>query len=938
MQKIFFFLVITVCLAFVVPAQTDFNRKELIPKDPSLTYGILPNGLTYYVKANKKPENRAELMMIVKAGSVLEDDDQQGLAHFCEHMAFNGTKNYPKHELIKYFESIGMEFGPEINAYTGFDETVYMLKIPLEEEIYIEKGLQVLYDWACQVTDSNEEIEKERGVIREEWRGGQNASKRMMREWLPVFLHESKYAERLPIGKMEVVDNCEPDVLRRYRKDWYRPDLQAVIVVGDFNQEAMTNKVKKLFSEIPAQKETRKVVHFDIPDHKETLVSVVTDKEAQYPVVQVYYKHPVDSLQTFGDYRRLLKQTLYNSMINARLQELTQKPEPPFVYAGSSYSKLFGPKSVYQSFVVAKNGKIPTALCSVLLENERVKKFGFTASELEREKSSLLKSYEVAYNERNNIKSINLANEYKDNFLEGEAIPGIEKEFELANKFVASITLDEVNVLAGKWITEENRVVIVTAPEIEGVPVPTGQEVLALLEEVEKEELVAYEDAAITTPLVEEIPEAGKVISKEPIETIDAELWTLSNGIKVYLKKTGFKDDEIQFKAFSEGGQSLYSQSDDVSAGLAEDILSSSGLAKFDRIVLDKYLADKMSNVTPYINELTEGLNGSSNVADLETMMQMIYLYFTQQRMDEDAYKSFMNRLSAQLENRKANPMAAYSDTIHVTFNNYHPRKRPLTNEILTEANFGRMKVITRERFANPGDFVFFFVGAIDFEILKPLVEKYIGSLAVDGTKEQWRDLGVLKPNGDIEKTVYAGREPKSFQVIRFHDNFKYNQRSQIELEMLSSILSTRLLEVVREDKSSVYSIGARPSAQKYPNAEYGITIQYGCAPGKVSELQQTVFDQINDLIENGPKEDELGTAREKVNRAREINLKENGWWLSYLANSYFLDEADFKTFNTFDKTVASVSLKSLKKAAKKYFNFENYISVALKPAADANK
>ncbi|NCB08550.1 MAG: insulinase family protein, partial [Bacteroidia bacterium] len=526
---VFFFLLCTA----LISAQPRFNLNDALPEDPKVAKGVLENGMTYYVRSNQTPKNRAELFLVVKAGSVDEDDDQQGLAHFAEHMAFNGTKNFPKHELIQYFESIGMEFGPEINAYTSFDETVFMLRIPLDTSEYLEKGLQVLYDWACQVTDSDEEIDKERGIIHEEWRGGRGAEDRMMQQWLPVFLHNSKYAERLPIGKMEIVDNCPPDALRRFRSDWYRPDLQAVVVVGDFNQEEMVQKVKEKFSTIPAAKNPREKKYFDIPEHAETLVSITTDAEAQYPLAYVYYKHPLVKAKTLNGYREMIKENLYNGMINNRLAEKTQQADPPFIIGQSSYSELVGPKSAYTSVAVAHNGRIEEGLEAVLLENERVKREGFTATELERQKTALLNSIEKSFNERANQKSISYADEYKRNFLlTEEPFPGIENEFEYFKAFLPEISLEEVNQLAKQWITSENRVVIITAPEMEGAKVPAKEEVLALLEKVTKADIESYNDAVADVPLVSEEPAGSRVVSERMLENVDAVEWTLANGAK----------------------------------------------------------------------------------------------------------------------------------------------------------------------------------------------------------------------------------------------------------------------------------------------------------------------------------------------------------------------------------------------------------------------
>jgi zinc protease len=918
----------------LLSAQTNFDLNSMLPEDPNVSKGVLENGMTYYVRSNETPKNRAELFLVVRAGSIDEDDDQQGLAHFAEHMAFNGTKNFPKHELISYFESIGMEFGPEINAYTSFDETVYMLKVPLDEPEFIEKGLQVLYDWASQIIDSDEEIENERGIIHEEWRGGRDANYRMQQKWLPVFLHESKYAERLPIGLMDIVDNCPPEALQRYRKDWYRPDLQAVIIVGDFNQEEMVEIIRSKFSEIPKAENPREKQFFDIPDHKETLVSINTDEEAQYPVAFTFYKHPLKKAKNLGDYRETIMESLYNGMINNRLAEKTQMAEPPFLMGQSSYTELFGPKSVYQSVAVTQNGQIEKGLQAVLIENERVRKFGFTTTELERQKTAVLNSMEKAYNEREHQKSINYANEYKRNFLmTEESFPGMENEYAYFKAFVPGITVEDINKLAEEWVTDENRVVVIAAPEIEGTKVPTKEEILALLEEVKSIEIEPYEDAVSNVPLIEDEPFGSKVSAEKEIEKLDALEWTLENGATVIVKTTDFKDDEILFNAWSLGGNSLYGMEDDISSGLTTDLISMSGIADFNKITLDKMLSDKVFRVSPYVSELREGFNGSSSVKDVETMLQMVYLHFTEPRFDNVSYQSLMSQYKAILENKSASPEAAFRDTVNVVMANYHERSRPMTVELLEEADFNRIKTIAKERFKNASDFKFFFVGNIDPETFKPLVEKYIGGIPSTSETENWVDLGVEKPDGVVERLVKKGQEEKSTQYIIFHGDFDYTSQNRVQLDAVGRILSTRLLEVIREDKSGVYSIGARPSTSKFPDEKYSISISYGTAPDKLVELKSAVLEIIEEFAKNGPSKEEVEKAQEKMLRERETQVRENGFWLSILTNTYYLKDGDFSEFGGYENLVKNLSVKSTQKAFKEYFDFENYISVALAPA-----
>ncbi|NLB25268.1 MAG: insulinase family protein [Bacteroidales bacterium] len=936
-MKYLFFLA---ALFFFVSAEaqpvTDLSLP--IKEDPKVTKGVLHNGLTYYVRSNSKPANRAELMLAVKAGSIDEDDDQQGLAHFVEHMSFNGTKNFPKNELVNYFESIGMEFGPEINAYTNFDETVYMLKIPLDTSLYLDKGLQVLYDWACQVTDADEEIEKERGVIREEWRRGRDANFRMQQIWLPVFLHNSKYAERLPIGKIEIIEEGSPETLRRFRKDWYRPDLQAVIAVGDFDRDEIVQKIIEKFSQIPAAENPREKKYFDIPDHKETLISIVTDKEAQYSIAYLFYKHPLNISKTVGDYRQSILYGLYNTMINNRLAEKSQQAEPPFIIGQSVFSNLFGPKSVYQSVAICHNDKIEEGLKAVLSENERIKRYGFTKTELERNKRALISRIEKLYNERDQQGSKNFAEEYKRNFLlTEEPFPGIEKEYEYYKTFLPGIELEEVNQLAVNWITKENRVIVINAPETEKTKLPGEEELLILLNELEEADLEQYEDFDDDIPLIiNELP-GCRIVKEIYIEKVDAVEWTLGNAAKVIIKKTDFKDDEILFNAWSPGGTSLYGADDDISADLASKIMELSGVGEFDKITLDKMLADKVLTISPFISELREGFTGNSSINDFEILLQMLYLYFTEPRFDETTFRSFMSRMAGILQNRALSPEAAIQDTLETVLANYHKRARPMNATLLNEADFERIKLIGRDRFKNASDFVFFFVGNIDTATVRPLFEKYIGSIPSMEYKEAWKNLQINPPPGIVEKIVKKGQEDKCIQYIVFHGDFKYSSQNVMLIDAMGKILTTRLLEVIREDKSSAYSIGAKPSTSKYADEEYTVTIYYGTDPVKREEIKNAVFSEIKTFFKKGPSKEELNKAKEKMMREREVAMKENSYWLNLLSNTYYLKEGDFSEFGTYNALFDKITLRSVKKAFKKYFNFKNYISVALVPENSNN-
>lgn len=929
-----FLSVLLFLTTFIVRAQSDINLSKNLPIDPQVTKGVLDNGLIYYVRQNSVPKNRAFIYLVVRAGSMDEDNDQQGLAHFCEHMAFNGTKNFPKNSLVSCLQRMGMEFGAEINAYTSFDETVYKLTIPLDKKESVEEGWQILYDWACQITDSDEEINKERGVIHEEWRSGKDASERMKQKWLPVLLKDSRYAKRLPIGKISVVDSCPPENLRRFRQDWYRPDLEAIIAVGDFNKEEVINKIKEKFSKIPSHYNERVKKYYDIPILKGTYISVATDKEATTSNVQIVYKHLMKISKTLGDYREMLKQNLYNAMIGQRLSELTQIKNPPFLYGFSGYENFIGPLDCYISYAVCANGKIEEGFKTVLKENERVKNHGFTKTELERTKKSMMAGIENSYNERKNNDSKSYVEECKRNFLmTKEPMPGIENEYNYFKEMLPGITLEEINSLADKWITDDDKTIIITAPENNSIKVPDKDDILSWYNEVKKENLSAYKDETINKPLVEDTIVPGKVVKEKYIKNIDATEWILSNGATVVIKNTDFKKEEVLFTSYSLGGKSVYNQDMDISADLAASVIENSGIGSFDYNSLNKLLSDKEVSVSPYLGYITEGLSGSSQVKDLETMFQLTYLYFTKIRVDSLAYLSYMNRIKGALENKRNSPEGIFGDTLGAVSVNYNLRQRPLSIDVLKEANFNDIQKIAKDRFSDASDFKFFFVGNIDLKTFKPLVEKYIGGIPSSYRNEKWRDLHIKAPEGIIQKDVFAGKSSKSISYIDFHGNFKFKLKNAINVDLIDIILTDRLLKNIRENSSEVYSIYADGSVSKFPEPEYQISVVYGSGPENVEKIQGEVFDQIKNLQQVKPSEDELSKAKKNLLRKRETSLRNNSFWLSYIKSGFLYNDGCFKSVDRYQKKIESFKTGDIKKGAGKYFNFNDFYRISLKPA-----
>jgi len=912
-------------------ASMSLELTDTIGIDPRITYGKLENGITYYIRTNQKPENRAELRLVVNAGSVLEDENQRGLAHFVEHMGFNGTKNFAKQELVDYLESIGMRFGPDLNAYTSFDETVYMLQVPTDSVELVETAFQILEDWAHQVSFDDEEIDKERGVIIEEWRLGRGAEARMRDEQFPILFQGSRYAERLPIGKKEVVEDCSYETLKKFYRDWYRPDLMAIVAVGDFDPEWIEGLIEEHFSRLPVHKERREREIFPVPRHDETLFAIATDPEATNSRISVYYKHPLDIDVTVADYREDIVRFLYDGMFNQRLYELTKLPDPPFTYGWSSQGRFVRSIDVYYLGAGVKDGGIERGLKTLLIEAARVKEYGFTDTELQREKKEKLRWIEQLYNERDKTESRRHTAEYIRHFLQDEPTPGIAYEYELYKRYLPTITLEEINQLAGLLIRDESRVIMVNAPEKPEVKVPTQDDLLAVFAAAEKEEITAYEDLISDQPLIETPPAPSKIIGEKQLEAIGVTHWTLANGVEVLLKPTDFKNDEVLFTAFSPGGTSLASDEDYMAARTASQIIREGGLGGFSQIALEKLLAGKLVEIHPWISGLEEGLSGNASPQDLETLFQLIYLHFTAPRKDSSTFLAYQSRMKAYLENRSANPEAVFRDTVQVTMAQHHHRARPLTVALLDEMNLHKSFEIYQDRFADASDFTFIFVGALEPDKIKPLVETYLGGLPSLKREETWRDVGIDPPAGVIKKEVTKGLEPKSRVQIIFSGDFAWNGQNRYDINSMATAFRIKLREILREDLGGTYGVGVRASPQHYPDQEYQISIRFGCAPERVEELTATVFTQLDSIRTANLGEIYLTKVREIQRRKREKDLKENRFWLDELEDCLTHQE-DPLTILEYGKLVDGLTLEAIRNAARTYFNLENYVTVVLLP------
>lgn len=920
-------------LSFSLHAQ-DPGASEL-PLNPDVTAGTLDNGLSYYIQHNERPENRAELRLVVKAGSVLESDAQQGLAHFVEHMAFNGTENFSKNELVNFLERSGVRFGAHLNAYTSFDETVYMLSLPTDTLSVFHTGFQVLEDWAHGLTFSPGEIESERGVIMEEWRLRLGAAQRMQQEYFPSLLYQSRYASRLPIGKPEVIENFEHSELISFYKDWYRPELMAVIAVGDFDPAAVEQLIKKHFGGIPASEDARERVEYTLPDHSEPQVAIVTDAEAQQTQLSVYYKRPAMQLKTEGAYLNLITRSLYNKMLNDRIEEIRQQPDAPFLFGMSSISSFISNKDAYTLAAIPKEGEVKAALTTLLRENRRVQQFGFTPTELERAKSVILNSYENAWSEKDKRESKAFAEEYIRHFLRGEASPGIEFEYAFVKEHLDEINLEMLNNLAKTLISDSNRVVILTAPENLKDSLPSSGELLSILNNSSDMEVTPYEDVVADLPLFSEQLSPAGIVAKEEIAEIGTTRLELANGVEVFLKPTNFKNKEVLFRAYSPGGTSLYSDDDYLEAAYATAVVNQSGIAGFEDKVLRKMLDGKTVNISPYIGSLEEGFSGAASVDDIETLFQLTYLYFTAPRFDEDALKTWQAQQFTILRNKDKSPRSVYHDTLASVLNSYAPRYAPLTAGMVRDIEFERMQELYADRFSDAGDFAFFIVGSFNPDSIETMLQTYLGNLPATGREESWKDLDINPPEGVVSKKVYKGSEPQSSVSMVFSGPSGYDRMKSAQLGMLGEALQIKLRESLREDAGGVYGVGVQTSLTKFPQERYRVTVSFGCAPDNVDKLKALVLKEMENMRENGPLQSDIDKVLAIRRREHETALKENSYWIALLASSYEMERDPATAEEFFQSTLRQASPAELQKIAAEYFDPSRYINVVLYPADD---
>ena len=930
MHRFFFVMLL---IAVVVTASSQ-SLVEKLPVDPKVKIGKLSNGLTYYIRQNKKPENKVELRLAVNAGSILEDNDQQGLAHFTEHMAFNGSKHFKKNELVSFLQNIGVEFGADLNAYTGFDETVYILPIPLSDTSNFRKGLTVLQDWASGLSFDNKEIDDERGVVLEESRLGKGADDRMFRKIYPIQYAGSKYADRLPIGKDSILKHASYDVVKRFYKQFYRPDLQAIIIVGDIDVAATEKLVKEFFGGLKNPANPRPRINATVPARLKSQSIVVTDKEATNFSVEVDYPAVATKLQTTtGDYRNDLVRTLFTSLLNQRLRELAQSAKPPFLFAGTGYNSYARGYEAFSAYAVAGKDGPDTALNALLTEVERVKKYGFTSNELERVKKQLLAGFEQTYNNREKTESGNYVEEYVRNFLQKEPIPGIEKEYEYYQQFLPNIKLEEVNALTTPLKQNQKLFVSLQGPSTSEFTLPNNAQLLARAEQALKSNVNPYEEKTVASELLKDKPKPGNIVSEKKNDLLGTTELTLSNGVKVTLKSTDFKNDEIILNSFHKGGTSKYPAEDKFSANFAATAVQQMGIADFSPTELRKVLAGKSVSAAPRIGGLTSAVTGSSSIKDVETLFQLVYLYFTSPRKDEALYNGWKEKQKSQMQFAMADPQTAFIDTFYQALY----LKNPLAPVVIPKPedfdkiNLDRALDIYKEQFADANDFNFILVGSLDIEKLKPLIATYLGSLPSAGKSANYVDNGVRPFTGKKELVVNKGKEPKSLIVKVFSGEVTYSESLALKASALTEILNIKIIEDLREKLGAIYGGGIYGGVNKLPYSNYSLALQLPCGPENVDKLLKAADAEIDSIKAFGPDVKNLDKVKKTWLEQYKVQLKENSFWSAKLQSILF-EGADPQRIFDYEKNVNALTTDDIKAAAKLLFDGKNVLQAVLYP------
>lgn len=907
---------------------------EKIPTDPNVKVGKLSNGLTYYIRNNGKPEDKVELRLVVNAGSILESKRQLGLAHFMEHMNFNGTKNFKKNDLVDYLQSIGVQFGADLNAYTSFDETVYILPIPSDDPEKLEKGFQIIEDWAHNTTLSEEAINDERGVVLEELRLSLGADKRMQRKTLPKMMYGSKYTDRLPIGTKKNLEKFKYKDVRNYYKTWYRPDLMAVVAVGDLDVAMLEQKIKDHFGKIPVSVKRKKREVYELPNHDETLIAIASDPEAAFSTVNIMYKDRKNTTvaTTIKDYREGLINNLFSQLIVTRLGELRNASNPPFIFGFSYYGGTFARiKNAYQSVAQTSTEGQLDGLKALLIENERVERFGFQEGELDRAKKSFIARLESGYNDRDKVESRNIVGEYVSNYLTQNPIPGIEWEYETTKRLIDGISIAEVSSLITDYIHDDNRVITLTGPEKEGLTQVTEAQVLALIKEVENSDIKPYKDDAVRSSLIDKLPTAGTIVNTSKNEKLGTTTMTLSNGAKVTIKKTDFKNDEVLFQAYSLGGSSLYSDKEYRATGFINGGITQAGIGGLSLTDMSKFMSGKSVNVSPSLSNISENFRGFTVPKDLEVLFQLVHLYFTDINKDNEAYQSFITKQKSFLGNLMANPNYYFQDKVGGNRNEGNSRYLGFpTPEKYDAADYDLAYNKFKERFADAGDFHFYFVGNVDEKQVAAFAKAYIASLPGLDSNEKYVSTKFRTKDAFEKFVVNKGTDPKSSVSISWREETTYDDTTEMAAKALGEVLTIKLVEKLREEEGGVYGVGARGRLSKISFSDFNFTISFPCGPENVDKLVAASLAEVEKIKKQGVTPEDLAKVKETYLVAHKEAVKTNNFWIGNLLN---LDKEDRKEdyILDYEKRVNALTGDQIQKVAQKFLD-ENYFLAILMP------
>lgn len=916
-----------------------YGLNDPMPVDPEVAMGTLPNGLRYYVRANGKPAHRAELRLVVKAGSVLEDDDQQGVAHFVEHMEFQGTEHFPGQGINDFLSSLGLSIGADANAATSYDDTQYTLRVPTDVPGVLDHALLVLQDWTHTAVFNAPDVERERAIVLAEWRMHLGAGERTEEKVRHIQLEGSRYANRPPIGKPEIIEKVTRDQLLRFYHDWYRPDLMAVIVVGDIDRDATVAMVKQHFSSVPSPSPERPRPAYDVPEHPGTRYAVFTDRETTTTGIELSDLRPARNQGSVGGYRDIMLDQLFAGMMNDRLDELTQKAAPPFLQAQADRGLFPIARTRDEASIqalTAANG-VSRGLDALVTELGRVARFGFTDTELTRAKQAMMLGSERVVTESPDRESASRADEYTRNFLEDEALPTIWQELAFHRRFLPAITLAEINALTTDWFPEQNRLVVVSGPEAAGVALPDQAQLAAVVKSASSKKLEPYVDTAAGQSLIDRPPTPGSIVKTTVRTEAGITEWTLSNGATVVLMPTTLRADQILFRATAPGGTSLASDADFIPARVADSVVPAGGVGRFNEVTLDRITAGKAAVVTPFIDEINEGMGGGSTPQDMETMFQLLYLRFTAPRADPVVFAAMQQQARGMLANRTASPDVVFNRTLGAILSQNSPRRAPETPETVDQWNLDKSLAFYKARFGDASNFTFVFVGSFTIDKIKPLVETYIGSLPATHAHETWRDLGIRPPRGIVEKTVEKGIAPKSEVAIVFSGPFPYDDPHKLALRAMSLVLQSRLLDAIREELGATYSITANPESHKFPEPGYSIRIDWTCDPEKTAMLVQRVFKEVQSVRDIPLTPGQTKLVREVLARDFESSSQDNGYLLRQISRAYEDREAAAVAAALDMPTrLEALTGEAIQQAGQDYLDTNNYVQVTLMPETKA--